>query len=101
MILINHSRVNGEQIPKFLRGHKKLWVSDCDEGSYHQVPYSSKWIGMNILSVNPETVMVDPIQKNLIRQLEAEKFNVIPVPLRQARTLGGGHHCVTCDLERI
>ena len=56
---------------------------------------------MNILSVNPETVMVDPIQKNLIRQLEAEKFNVIPVPLRQARTLGGGHHCVTCDLERI
>lgn len=100
MILINSSRVNVDQIPKFLRGHRKLWVSDCAKGSYHQVPYSSKWIGMNILSINPETVMVDPIQKNLIRQLQSEKFNVIPVSLRHARTLGGGHHCVTCDLER-
>ena len=28
------------------------------------------------------------------------KFNVVEVPLRHSRTLGGGHHCVTCDLER-
>jgi len=56
---------------------------------------------MNILSLNSETVMIDPIQKNLIRQLQEENFNVIPVSLRHSRTLGGGHHCVTCDLERV
>ena len=55
---------------------------------------------MNVLSINPETIMVDPIQTNLIDQLKKEKFKVIPVGLRHSRTLGGGHHCVTCDLER-
>jgi N-dimethylarginine dimethylaminohydrolase len=36
----------------------------------------------------------------LIRLLEAEGFEVIPVPFRHARTLGGAAHCVTLDLER-
>ena len=43
---------------------------------------------------------VDDIQKKLIAQLKEEKFNVISLPMRHARTLGGGFHCVTCDLER-
>ena len=55
---------------------------------------------MNILSIDEDTVMIDPIQKTLINQLKAEKFNVLEVPLRHSRTLGGGHHCVTNDLER-
>lgn len=100
MVLINASRVNGEQLPKFLRSFRKLWVSDCAESKFHNFPYASKWIGMNILSVNEDTVMVDPIQKDLITQLQSEHFKVLKVPLRQSRTLGGGHHCVTCDLER-
>ena len=100
MVLINASRVNGEQLPKFLRSFRKLWVSDCAQSKFHNFPYASKWIGMNILSVNEDTVMVDPIQKDLITQLQSEHFKVLKVPLRQSRTLGGGHHCVTCDLER-
>ena len=51
-------------------------------------------------SVNEETVLVDSIQKNLIDQLSNEGFDCIKVPLNHARTLGGGHHCVSCDLER-
>ena len=100
MILINAGRVSGEQLPKFLKSYRKIWVSDCAEGSYDKFPYASKWIGMNILSINDETVMIDPIQTQLIKQLRGEGFNCIEVPLRHSRTLGGGHHCVTCDLER-
>ena len=55
---------------------------------------------MNVLSLDPETIVVDDIQKKLIAQLKEEKFNVISLPMRHARTLGGGFHCVTCDLER-
>ena len=100
-ILINASRVkNIDKLPKFLRGHKKLWVHDCIPGPYYEVPYSSKWIGMNLLSLDHETVMIDPIQKDLISQLTNEGFRCLKVPLRHSRTLGGGHHCVTCDLER-
>ena len=54
---------------------------------------------MNVLTINPETVMIDPIQADLKKQL-AKKMKVIEAPLRHSRTLGGGHHCVTCDLER-
>ncbi len=102
MILINASRVNNaERLPKFLRSYRKLWVQDCAEGEFYKFPYASKWIGMNILSVNEDTVMIDPIQKQLISQLENEGFKCITAPLTHSRTLGGGHHCVTCDLERV
>jgi N-dimethylarginine dimethylaminohydrolase len=50
--------------------------------------------------VNPQTIIVDEIQKDLVEQLRTEKFDVIELPMRQSRTLGGGFHCVTCDLER-
>ena len=54
---------------------------------------------MNLLSINPETVMIDPIQKDLRKEL-GRRMKVIPAQLRHSRTLGGGHHRVTCDLER-
>ena len=55
---------------------------------------------MNILSIDPETVIVDPLYKKLIKSLQDQKFKVLQTPLTHARTLGGGFHCVTCDLER-
>jgi N-dimethylarginine dimethylaminohydrolase len=101
LILINGSRVDSaDRLPKFLRNHRKIWVNEMKEQKFYKFPYASKWIGMNILSINEETVMIDTIQKNLINQLEAEGFECLRVPLRQSRTLGGGHHCITCDLER-
>lgn len=100
LILINGSRIeSAERLPKFLRQHRKIWVNDMVERDFYQFPYASKWIGMNILAINPDTVMVDPKQKQLIKQIGTE-MKVIDIALRHSRTLGGGHHCVTCDLER-
>lgn len=99
-ILLNGSRVTEHTLPKFLRGHRKLWVKDVVARDFHQFPFASKWIGLNILSINPETVIVDSIQTGLIEQLTNEGFRVIATPLRHSRTLGGGFHCATLDLER-
>ena len=55
---------------------------------------------MNILSLDPETVVVDEIQIGIKEKLEANNFKVITTPMRHSRTLGGGFHCVTNDLER-
>jgi N-dimethylarginine dimethylaminohydrolase len=57
-------------------------------------------VGMNMLAVNPTTVIMDQNQPKLIAQLEQRGFTVIPLELRHSRTLGGGFHCVTLDLER-
>ena len=99
-ILLNGDRVKNDTVPDFLQGHRKIWINDIVSRKFHQFPFASKWIGLNILSINPETVIVDSIQTELIEQLEQEGFRVIATPMRQSRTLGGGFHCATLDLER-
>jgi N-dimethylarginine dimethylaminohydrolase len=68
---------------------------------FYQYPYASKWIALNMLVVDPETVIVDRHQTKLISLLEGLHFTVIPLELRHSRTLGGGFHCVTLDLVRV
>ena len=99
-VLLNGSRVNIDNIPSFMKDYKKIWINDIEEKEFYDFPFASKWIGMNILSIDPETVIVDPLYKNLIATLQEHKFKVLQTPLTHARTLGGGFHCVTCDLER-
>jgi N-dimethylarginine dimethylaminohydrolase len=53
-----------------------------------------------MLVVDPNTVIVDKHQTNIIKQLEQKSFTVIPLELRHSRTLGGGFHCTTLDLRR-
>lgn len=100
MIIANASRLTKETLPDFMKDYKTIWVNDCVPRSFDRFPYASKWIGMNVLSLNPETIFVDEIQADLIASLEKEKFKVIKIPMRQSRTLGGGFHCITCDIER-
>lgn len=99
-ILLNASRVSYQALPLFLRQHKKIWINDVVARDFYQFPFASKWIGLNILSIDPETVIVDKVQTKLIERLKEEKFRVIDLELRHSRTLGGGFHCVTLDLER-
>jgi len=99
-IIANADRLTVESLPDFMKDYKIIWVKDCVPRKFHQFPLASKWIGMNMLTINPDTIIVDEIQYDLIEQLKIEKFKVIPLPMRQSRTLGGGFHCVTCDLHR-
>lgn len=99
-LLLNGDRVKSDNLPTFLKSFRKIWVRDIIPQEFFNFPYSSKWIGMNVLSINPETVLVDSFQTFLIEQLREEGFRVITSPMRHSRTLGGGMHCVTLDLER-
>ena len=87
-------------MPLFLRQYRKIWINDIVARDFYQFPFASKWIGLNILSINPDTVIVDRIQTKLIELLKEARFRVIELELRHSRTLGGGFHCVTLDLER-
>lgn len=99
-VVLNASRVNPDNCPRAFDGWTKLWVTDVEAQSFYEYPYASKWIGMNMLSIDPNTVIVDRAQLQLIEDLERAKFTVIPLELRHSRTLGGGFHCVTLDLVR-
>lgn len=100
LVLLNASRVNEKNCPAVFETWEKIYVDDVVAQEFYQYPYASKWIALNMLSIDPETVIVDRHQKNLIKMLESKKFTVIPQELRHSRTLGGGFHCVTLDLVR-
>ena len=100
-IIANSSRLTVDTLPTFMKDFRTIWVENCVPRNFHGFPFASKWIGMNMLSLNPETIIVDEIQVDLIEKLKQEKFEVIDLPMRQSRTLGGGFHCVTCDIERL
>jgi N-dimethylarginine dimethylaminohydrolase len=99
-VVLNASRVTAQNCPRAFDGWTKLWVNDVEAQSFYEYPYASKWIGMNMLSVDPSTVIVDKHQHTLIDNLETAGFTVIPLQMRHSRTLGGGFHCVTLDLIR-
>jgi glycine amidinotransferase len=100
VVVLNASRVTEDNCPRVFEKWKKIWVHDCTAQGFYQYPYASKWIGLNMLSIDSNTVIVDSAQTDLIQQLEQNGFTVIPQTLRHSRTLGGGFHCVTLDTWR-
>lgn len=101
LVLLNPSRVNEKNMPEVLRSWDKIWCDEPVDIGYHgDYAHASPWVGMNLLMVSPELAIVEENQKGLIHQLEAHRIEVLPLPVRHARTLGGGFHCVTLDLKR-
>lgn len=55
---------------------------------------------MNLFSISPNLVVVDRDQTGLIKLLEKNGLDVLPLKLRHSRMMGGGFHCVTLDIRR-
>ena len=100
LVLLNGQRVGFDTVPKVFDGWHKIWVHDVVAQDFYQYPYASKWIAMNMLVIDPHTVICDADQPELIKTLQSYQFEVVPMKLRHSRTLGGGFHCVTLDLNR-
>ena len=100
LVLVNGSRVTPENLPRVLKDWEVIYCNHVEEQGFFQYPYASKWIALNMLVVNPHTIIVDKNQPMLIDFLEKNQFVVVPMQLRHSRTLGGGFHCVTLDLHR-
>jgi N-dimethylarginine dimethylaminohydrolase len=100
LVMLNASRVTQANCPRAFDGWEKIWVQDVTAQDFYQYPYASKWVGMNVLSVDENTVIIDAAQTQLIKDLERCGITAIPLTLRHARTLGGSFHCVTLDLVR-
>lgn len=101
LVLLNGSRVTKNNIPSAFSDWECIFIDDVEPQDFYQYPYASKWIAMNMLVVDPTTVIVDAAQHDLIELLVKKNFTVIPRTLRHSRTLGGGFHCVTLDLVRV
>lgn len=62
--------------------------------------YSSVWLSMNVLVIDPKTVVVEESEVNMCEQLDGFGIEVVPVPFRDAYPFGGALHCATTDVYR-
>ena len=124
LVLLNSARVNEKNCPKIFDKWEKIYFDEVAPTSDTELKIqkeirdpignklkemgfktnllemSSPWVGMNLLSFDQETVLVDQRQEKLINLLEKHKFNVIRVRMRHIYTQGGGIHCATLDTVR-
>lgn len=102
LVMLNASRVTEANCPKAFRDWEKIYVTEDQivAQDFYQYPYASKWIAMNMLVLDPETVIIDAAQTQLITILKSKGIDSIPLTLSHSRTLGGGFHCVTLDIRR-
>jgi len=102
LMLLNPSRIKDVMIlPKPLRNWDVIWCPEpVDIGHFPNYCNASIWINMNLFSVSPNLVALEENQDNLRKELEKHKIDCAMLPMRHQRTLGGGFHCVTLDIER-
>lgn len=124
LVLLNDVRVSEKTCPALFKNWEKIWFSDVAPVTEHEMGFqrdvrdplgkeiaslgfetnleltASPWVGMNFLSIDPNTVLVDARQEKLIRVLEKHKLTVVRVPMRHIYTQGGGLHCATLDTVR-
>jgi len=102
LVLLNANRVSEQNCPKAFKDWEKIYVTEDQivAQDFYQYPYASKWIAMNMLVLDPETVIIDAAQTQLINVLKSKGIASIPLTLSHSRTLGGGFHCVTLDTRR-
>ena len=102
LVLLNANRVSEQNCPKAFKDWEKIYVTEDQivAQDFYQYPYASKWIAMNMLALDPETVIIDAAQTELITILKSNSIDSIPLTLSHSRTLGGGFHCVTLDTRR-
>ena len=122
--LVNSARVNEENLPEILKNKNILYFEDVAEipiaeRDFHEqyrLPaasrlsnlgfntnlseMSSPWAGLNVLSYDERTVLVEENQIGLVKFLESHGYEVIRVKLRHPFTFLGGLHCTTLDISR-
>lgn len=105
LVLCNPGRINADTLPDMFRQWDVVYSppmenTDRFDADYLSKSIGSKWIDMNVFSINPDLVVVDRDQVPLIRELEKRGLDVIPIKLRHSKMMGGGFHCVTLDVRR-
>ena len=105
LVLCNPGRINDDMLPGILKQWDVIYSPPMENPSHHDADYLNKsigsaWIDMNLFSISPNLVVVDQDQTALIRLLEKQGIDVIPLKLRHSKMLGGGFHCITLDIRR-
>ncbi|MBM9506411.1 glycine amidinotransferase [Actinacidiphila acididurans] len=104
-LLLVRSTDVAEKLPKALRRWDMIFPPEPQDNNFpdyddDDLVLTSRYIDLNVLSLSPDTVMVNAACPELIQTLEKRGFTVVPVRHRHRRLFGGGLHCFTLDTVR-
>ncbi|MFE9826476.1 inosamine-phosphate amidinotransferase 1 [Streptomyces sp. NPDC005791] len=94
-------------LPEAMQSWDVIYAPETDDRNFPDysdlgfvIPIGSRYMDINLLSVDENTVVVNSLYPELIKVLEARGFTVVPVRHRHRRLFGGGYHCFTLDTVR-
>lgn len=94
-------------LPEDMQTWDVIYAPDTDDRSFPDysdlgfvIPIGSRYMDINLLSIDENTVVVNSLYPELIEVLERRGFTVVPVRHRHRRLFGGGFHCFTLDTVR-
>ena len=97
-LLVNPERVL--KIPKMFQGWDVFPAPAPIIPDDHTLYMTSKWINMNILSIDEKRIVVERQDEPMIAALKEWGFKPIPCNFRNFNTFGGSFHCATLDVRR-
>lgn len=102
-IMINPEYIDPERLPAALADWEVLVPPGPDPvpgmtSSY--LSLVSKWIHLNVLSLDERRVVVEASQVSMQAALRRWGFEPVPCPFAHYRMFGGGFHCATVDVRR-
>ncbi len=94
-----------ELLPDFLKKWDIIYAPEPEANIFpnyesDDLVLTTKYIDLNVLSLDEEKVIVNACFPELIKILEQNGFTPIPVRHRHRRIFGGGFHCFTLDTVR-
>jgi glycine amidinotransferase len=104
-LLLVRTPQTAEKLPAALRSWDMIFPPEPEKDNFPRYDQddlilTSPYIDLNVLSVGPDTVMVNEACPELMRVLEKHGMTVVPVRHRHRRLFGGGLHCFTLDTVR-
>jgi len=92
-------------LPEPMRRWDVIYAPEVSEARFpdygeHGFNLASRFIDLNVLSLDENTVIANSLCPELLRLLERRRFDVIPVQHRHRRLFSGGFHCFTLDCVR-
>mgnify|MGYP003647800436 CR=1 FL=1 len=94
-----------DKLPAFFDDWDLIYIpmrNRSDEDYTKQgIKLASPQIELNILSINPNTILCHPEYRDLLHSaLSKYKIDVIPSQIRHCEIFSGAHHCITLDIRR-
>jgi len=97
-LLIHPERI--KRLPAMFRGWDVMTSPLPEVPAGTPLYMSSRWLSMNLLSLDPERVLVERNEKALAQKLRDFGLKPVLCPFTHFYAFGGSFHCATLDVRR-